>query len=75
MSVTTVDVLKYLASGSKDYSTRVWDLETQQAISVHKIERNIPSAIKWHCQNTYIQTSEDLHMRLYDIRDFRKPQA
>ena len=76
MSVTAIAQQDYkLASGSRDCSTRVWDLKTQQTITKRQIDRNLPTGIKWICNHTFIQTSEDLHARIFDIRTpAMKPQ-
>ena len=36
-----------LASGGRDCTTRVWDLETQKSVSKRKISRNVITQIRW----------------------------
>ena len=59
MSVTTVSAnnsKQYLASGSRDQTTRIWDINTQQEISKRKIERNAITYVKWmpNSENLFI---------------------
>lgn len=59
-----------MTSGSKDQTTRVWDIETQKQVSSRKIDRNVITYIKWLPDNSdsFIECSEDLTLRLWDVR-------
>ena len=77
MSVSTVAYREkqgeLLASAGRDCTTRVWNVETQQCISKRKISRNVVTGVKWlpNSPDLFVETSEDLYMRVFDIR--RKP--
>ncbi|CDW81448.1 wd repeat-containing protein 31 [Stylonychia lemnae] len=73
MSVTSASVSPCktrLISGSRDQTTRLWDLETQQQLQSRKIERNAITYLKFlpYTQDLFIECSEDLTLRLWDIR-------
>jgi WD40 repeat protein len=73
MSVTTVGSSNdkvHLASGSRDQTTRLWDVETCQQLQSRKIDRNAITYIKWLPNNSdlFIECSEDLTLRLWDIK-------
>jgi len=57
-----------IASAGRDCTTRIWDIETQKTICKRKIDRNMATQNRWICNNTLIQTSEDLHIRIFDLR-------
>jgi len=59
-----------LASGCRDYSVGMWDTATGSAIARAVIERNVVTAMRWvpgdqHC---FVQASEDLTLRVWDVR-------
>jgi len=50
MSVTAIDVdatKTKLASGGRDYTTRIWDIETRKTLQKRKISRNVITKIRW----------------------------
>jgi WD40 repeat protein len=57
-----------LASGSRDQTTRTWDIETGKQIGMRKIDRNVVTWIGWRDDNTIVEASEDLSLRIWDIR-------
>jgi len=59
---------QYLASGSADWSLRLWDLNKLQELSKSVINWNVVTSIKYYL-NTIIQTSEDLRLRIWDVRN------
>lgn len=60
-----------LVSGSRDYSLKLWDVNTSQSISEYKMSRNIVTSIttSHHHHNIIFQSSEDLSVKLWDIRE------
>ena len=69
MSVTTVAARgNIMASGSRDQTTRTWDMETGKQLGMQKIDRNVVTWIDWVSEETFIEASEDLTLRLWDIR-------
>lgn len=77
MSVTSVAPKgRMLASGSRDQTTRLWDLETGKQVGMRKIDRNVVTWVGWRDENTMVQASEDLTLRIWDVRAKPfKPQA
>ena len=73
MSVTCIaprqDKL-HMISGSRDCTTRVWDLETKKTVTKRKLARNVVTGLKWIPAelNCFIEISEDLFIRIWDIR-------
>ena len=59
-----------LASGSRDTTVRVWDLATSKEIVRNTTSRNLVTCMQWLPQNssTIVQGSEDLKLRLWDVR-------
>ena len=73
MSVSTISVNcdgTMLASGGRDQKTIVWDIEKVKAIKKSEIYRNVITYHKFlkSNPNLFIQTSEDLKLRLWDLR-------
>ena len=73
MSVSTVAVSSdkaRLASGGRDCTTRIWDIETQKPLSKRQIARNVITQVKWlvNQPELLVETSEDLYLRMFDIR-------
>ena len=63
-------------SGSRDYTVRAWDLETARCAAVAKISRNVVTNIRRVPREPVVaQTSEDLRVRLWDVRDLTAPAA
>ena len=63
-------------SGSRDYTVRAWDLETARCTAVAKISRNVVTNLRRVPREPVVaQTSEDLRVRLWDVRDLTTPAA
>lgn len=60
-----------LATGARDYETILWDIEDQKETHKSRIDRNMVTDMKWMPtdHNIFLQCSEDLRIRLYDIRE------
>ena len=60
-----------LATGGRDYTTILWDIESQKETHKNRIDRNMVTDMKWmpNDNNTFVQCSEDLRMRFFDIRE------
>jgi WD40 repeat protein len=60
-----------LATGARDYKTVLWDLEEGKKTNMISIDRNMVTDMKWlpSDNNTFMQSSEDLRLRIFDIRD------
>lgn len=73
LPATTIDCCPksdLLASGSRDYSVRIWDLPTQKQIAISKVNWNVVTCVKWlPVRQLLVQCSEDLQLRLWDIRE------
>ena len=59
-----------MASGSRDQTTRLWDVETQKQLYSRKIERNAITYLKWlpNNEDLFVECSEDLTLRMWDAR-------
>lgn len=70
MSVTSLDCnVEKMVSGSRDQTTRVWDMETEKQLFMRKIDRNVVTAVKWlKGEDSFLQCSEDLTLRKWDVR-------
>lgn len=67
-TVTAIDCQStYLASGSADWTMRLWDLVKLQELCKIGINWNVVTSIKY-CENAIVQTSEDLRLRVWDVR-------
>lgn len=63
-------VTRQLASGSRDYTIRIWDVETHKHIVGSKVNWNVVTYLKWQMSTQLlIQCSEDLKLRAWDIRE------
>lgn len=60
-----------LLSGGPDWSIRLWDIFTQQELCKNIINWNVVTCLKWVDDNIAVQTSEDLRLRIWDIREKR----
>ncbi len=58
-----------MASGSRDQTTRIWDIETGKQVGMRKIDRNVVTWIGFRDQNNIVEASEDLTIRLWDVRE------
>eukprot|EP00347_Sterkiella_histriomuscorum_P012760 403367326 len=69
-SITASSCQQFIASGSRDQTTRLWDIESQKQLQSRLIERNAITFLKWlpNHQDRFIECSEDLTLRLWDIR-------
>lgn len=69
MSVSAIEAHKTsLASGARDCCTKLWDVETTKCLFTHTKDRNLPTCIKWIDDSTFLQTSEDKSIRVFDTR-------
>jgi WD40 repeat protein len=59
-----------MASGGRDCTTILWDVETEKLLEKRKVEKNVVTDLKWRksSDSQFFQLSEDLTLRLYDIR-------
>ena len=60
-----------LASGSRDSSVRVWDVEAGRSVMRAERSQNIVTCLRWHPaapQTVIVQGGEDLRVRLWDTR-------
>lgn len=58
-----------LVSGSRDYRLLLWDVETGASSNIGvPIQQNVVTRIRWINSNEFIQASEDLALRRWDIR-------
>lgn len=59
-----------MVSGGRDQTTRLWDVETQKQLTFRKIDRNVVTYLEWlpNSQDRFIELSEDLTLRLWDIK-------
>jgi WD40 repeat protein len=65
---------KILASGGRDYTVRVWDVETAKETAKSKIPRNVVTSMCWvPREQLLVQGSEDLRLRTWDSRTMSSP--
>lgn len=57
-----------LISGSGDYTVRLWDIEKCQEVCKSWINWNVVTCVKWLDCNIAVQASEDLRLRVWDVR-------
>ena len=74
LTVTGTDGLEDVnaaCSGSRDYSVRHWDLTTAQCVQTASSSRNVVTSLR-RCPGecAVVQSSEDLRIRTWDVRDF-----
>ncbi|KAK3282038.1 hypothetical protein CYMTET_10206, partial [Cymbomonas tetramitiformis] len=63
-------------TGSRDYTVRVWDLNTAQQVRMNKISRNVVTCMAaFPSEPAFLQTSEDLQVRVWDSRDLSVAQS
>lgn len=58
-----------LLTGSGDWTLRLWDMFTQEELDRNLINWNVVTSLAWANENLVVQTSEDLRLRLWDIRE------
>lgn len=58
----------FLMSGGGDWSVRLWDVGKGVEVSKCVINWNVVTCIKWIDEHTAVQASEDLRIRLWDVR-------
>lgn len=59
----------FLLSGSSDWTVRLWDMFGQTEVNRNLINWNVVTSLMWKDENTAVQTSEDLRLRVWDIRE------
>ena len=64
-------------SGGRDYSVRVWDLAAGAGAARCQVSRNVVTCLTWVEGETHLvaQGSEDLKLRLWDVRTLSAPAA
>ena len=64
-------------SGSRDYSLCLWDLAAGALVNTVSISRNVVTCLRWVPGEPHlvVQGSEDLRLRLWDVRTLSKPAA
>lgn len=72
MTVQSLDInenASKLFTGSRDFSVRLWDVETGAQTWTQKINRNVVTDLKWiPREENILQVGEDLTLRVWDIR-------
>ena len=72
LNITALDVSlnsNQVASGSRDYFVKVWDVSIGKCLSKFSAKRNVVTCIKYSCDSNMIyQGSEDLCIRGWDVR-------
>lgn len=58
----------FLLSGGGDWSVRLWDVGREAEVYKKIINWNVVTCIKWVDEHTAVQASEDLRIRLWDVR-------
>lgn len=57
-------------TGARDYTVRLWDLETADCVQTGKIARNVVTFVRRvPGERAVLQASEDLRLRVWDVRD------
>lgn len=66
-----------LVSGGRDYQLRLWDTETNACMRWTEVQQNIITDVAWlHGQDDLVlQASEDLTLRLWDLRTKSEAQS
>jgi WD40 repeat protein len=61
---------RLLFSGARDTSVRLWDVGSGTQIAINKTPRNLVTALRWVPgeSSSVLQASEDLRLRLWDVR-------
>jgi WD40 repeat protein len=59
----------FLLSGSADWTVRLWDVFGEAELNRNLINWNVVTSLQWKDDNTAVQTSEDLRLRIWDIRE------
>ena len=67
---------RWLCSGARDTSVRLWDVESGAQIAMNKTPRNLVTALRWvPGEFSVLQASEDLRLRLWDVRSGPRKSA
>ena len=77
MAVAVAEDGQQALSGSRDCSLRHWDLATGTTKGRCHLEQNVVTCLKWVPGETSLvaQGSEDLRLRLWDVRTLSRPAA
>jgi len=77
MAVAVAEDGQQALSGSRDCSLRHWDLATGATKGRCHLEQNVVTCLKWVPGETSLvaQGSEDLRLRLWDVRTLSRPAA
>ena len=77
MAVAVAEDGQQALSGSRDCSLRHWDLATGATKGRCHLEQNVVTCLKWVPGETTLvaQGSEDLRLRLWDVRTLSRPAA
>ena len=61
---------RLLCSGARDTSVRLWDINTGAQLAMNKTPRNLVTALRWVPgeASSVLQASEDLRLRVWDVR-------
>ena len=64
-------------SGGRDYSVRVWDLDAGAGAARCQVSRNVVTCLSWVEGEAHLvaQGSEDLKLRIWDVRALSAPAA
>ncbi|GMH68495.1 hypothetical protein TL16_g04946 [Triparma laevis f. inornata] len=70
MAVSATSGGEMVVSGGRDYAVKVWDATTAQCTSTSKISRNLVTCLRFFKDGgcKFAQGSEDLTMRIWDVR-------
>lgn len=68
---------RLLFSGARDTSVRLWDVHSSKQIAINKTPRNLVTALCWVPgeASSVLQASEDLRLRLWDVRSAGPQQS
>ena len=60
---------KWLCSGARDTTVRLWDVATGKQLAINTTSRNLVTALRWiPGEFSVLQASEDLRLRVWDVR-------
>ena len=64
-----------LFSGSRDSTVCVWDVASGRELARRNVSRNVVTCAAWVGDENVWQGSEDLRLRLWDVRTLQRPAA